>query len=228
MAQTTDDTIRRVNIAADVAERLRHDLLNGGIGPGQRIKMTTLEQRFGVSHIPIREALRQLEAEGFVYTLPQGGTVAAGVDLEDLAGLYDLRRLIEGQVVYRAVEAATPEQLDSLQTALDALEAAAGDVESPLFWQRHREFHWALLEPGANAWIRRVLDQVWLAAERYVRIFVSQTFQGAMREHRALAAAARRGDAEQTQRLLIAHLNRTEDTVRKGFRKGPSAQTDAG
>jgi DNA-binding GntR family transcriptional regulator len=124
MADTTDDTIRRVSTAADVAERLRRDLLNGGIGPGERIKMTTLEKRFGVSHIPIREALRQLEAEGFVHTLPTGGTVAAGVDLEDLEGLYELRRLIEGQVVYRAVEAATPEDLAALQGALDGLLAA--------------------------------------------------------------------------------------------------------
>ena len=57
------------------------------------------------------------------------------------------------------------------------------------------EFHWALLEPGATAWIRRVLDQVWLASQRYVRLFVSTTVDDAMRDHRQLLAAASRATA---------------------------------
>jgi DNA-binding GntR family transcriptional regulator len=149
--------------------------------------------------------------------MPQRGTVAAAVDLEDLHGLYDLRRLLEGQVVHRAVEVATPEQLQALRDALAALEEATGTVEAPLFWQRHREFHWALLEPGASAWIKRVLGQVWLASERYVRLFVRETFEAAMVEHRKLVAAAEAGDADRAQRLLVAHLDRTERTVRAGF-----------
>ena len=217
MEAASDEPIQRVSLVDYAAERLRRDLLTGEIEPGERIRVTALEKRFGVSHIPIREALRRLEAEGFVRTMPQRGTVAAAVDLEDLHGLYDLRRLLEGQVVHRAVERATPEQLQTLGAALAALEEAAAAVEAPLFWQRHREFHWALLEPGASAWIKRVLGQVWLAAERYVRLFVRETFETAMVEHRALVAAAEAGDADLTQRLLLEHLDRTERTVREGF-----------
>jgi DNA-binding GntR family transcriptional regulator len=217
MESSSDDTIQRVSLVDYAAERLRRDLLTGEIEPGERIRVTSLEKRFGVSHIPIREALRRLEAEGFVSTLPQRGTIAAAVDLDDLHGLYDLRRLLEGQVVHRAVEAATPGQLQAMRDALEALEEATATVEAPLFWQRHRDFHWALLEPGASAWIKRVLGQVWLAAERYVRLFVNETFETAMHEHRALVAAAATGDADLTQRLLIAHLDRTERTVREGF-----------
>ena len=105
----SEDTIQRVSLVDYAVERLRRDLLTGEIEPGERIRVTKLEKRFGVSHIPIREALQRLEAEGFVKTKPQHGTVAAGVDLEDLHGLYDVRRLIEGQVVHRAVLAASDE-----------------------------------------------------------------------------------------------------------------------
>jgi DNA-binding GntR family transcriptional regulator len=217
MEASPDDTIQRVSLVDYAAERLRRDLLTGEIEPGERIRVTSLEKRFGVSHIPIREALRRLEAEGFVRTMPQRGTVAAAVDLDDLHGLYDLRRLLEGQVVHRAVQLATPAQLQALRDALAALEEVTTTVEAPLFWQRHREFHWALLEPGASAWIKRVLGQVWLAAERYVRLFVTETFEVAMREHRELVAAAEAGDADLARRLLIDHLDRTERTVRDGF-----------
>jgi DNA-binding GntR family transcriptional regulator len=217
MEAASRDRIQRVSLVDYAADRLRRDLLAGEIEPGERIRVTELEERFGVSHIPIREALQRLEAEGFVKTKPQHGTVAAGVDLEDLHGLYDLRRLIEGQVVHRAVQAAGDEDLTALRSALAALEEAAATVEAPLFWQCHRAFHWALLAPGANAWVERVLGQTWLAAERYVRLFVSETYADAMREHRELVGAAEARDADRAQSLLIAHLDTTERTVRAGF-----------
>src|SRR5256714_15669655 len=114
MARPTDDTIQRVSLVDNVTERLRSALLTGDIQPGERIRVAALEKRFGVSHIPIREALRRLETEGLVITLPQRTAVAAGVDLADLDGLYDLRRMIEGEVAERAVERMTPEALAKL------------------------------------------------------------------------------------------------------------------
>jgi DNA-binding GntR family transcriptional regulator len=214
---SSDDLLRRVSLVDYAAERLRRDLLSGDIEPGERIRVTSLEKRFGVSHIPIREALRRLEAEGFVSSTPQRGTVAAAVDLDDLHGLYDLRRLLEPPVLRRAVKIATPQQLRAMRAALEVLEETASDIDEPAFWQHHREFHWALLEPGASAWIERVLGQLWLAAERYVRLFVSETFKNAMREHRELVDAAEARDATRAGRLLLAHLDQTERTVRSGF-----------
>ena len=211
------DTIQRVSVVDNVTDRLRGALLAGEIKPGERIKVAELERSFGVSHIPIREAVRRLETEGLIVALPQRAAVAAGVDLEDLRGLYDLRRIIECEVIQRSVESMSDEQVDRVRTALEALQAVAQDYDSPSFWELHRDFHWALLEPGASAWIKRVLGQVWLAAERYVRLFVTETFETAMVEHRALVAAAEAGDADLTQRLLLEHLDRTERTVREGF-----------
>src|SRR5919204_3032025 len=127
MPRPNDDTIQRVSLVDNVTERLRSALLTGDIQPGERIRVTALEKRFGVSHIPIREAIRRLETEGLVVTLPQRTAVAAGVDLADLEGLYDLRRMIEGEVAERAVERMTPEALEKLRAALAALEEAASD-----------------------------------------------------------------------------------------------------
>ena len=77
----TDETIRRTSIVDTVTERLRREILSGEIAPGGRIRVGELEKRFGVSHIPIREALRRLEAEGLVVTSPQRATLAAGIAL---------------------------------------------------------------------------------------------------------------------------------------------------
>ena len=220
MPRPNDDTIQRVSLVDNVTERLRSALLTGDIQPGERIRVTALEKRFGVSHIPIREALRRLETEGLIVTLPQRAAVAAGVALDDLAGIYDLRRIIEGHVARRAVEQMSDEALERIDAALAELEAAAAaHPDSPLFWERHRDFHWAVLEPGANAWVRRMVDQLWLAAERYVRLFVSETLDRAMREHRELAAACRARRADRVEEVLLRHLDRSERTIREGLRR---------
>jgi len=212
-----DETIQRVSMVDNVTERLRRALLSGEIKPGEPIRVSKLEKTFGVSHIPIREAVRRLEAEGLIIAEPQRAAVAAGVDLEDLAGLYDIRRIIEGDVIRRSVARMSEEDVERVRTALGALEAVAPDHDSPEFWDLHMDFHWALLEPGATAWIRRVLDQVWLASQRYIRLFVSATFDDAMRDHRELLAACEARDEVGAEEILLRHLDRTELAVRTGF-----------
>jgi len=212
-----DETIQRVSMVDNVTERLRRALLAGDIKPGEPIRVAQLEKSFGVSHIPIREAVRRLEAEGLIVAEPQRAAVAAGVDLEDLGGLYDIRRIIECEVIRRSVARMTEEQVERVQEALLALEAVAQDHDSPEFWDLHMDFHWALLEPGATPWVRRVLDQVWLASQRYVRLFVSATFDDAMRDHRELLEACEARDDERAEAILRRHLDRTELAVRQAF-----------
>ena len=212
-----DETIKRVSVVDNVTDRLRRAVLEGEIPPGESIKVGELEKRFGVSHIPIREAVRRLETEGLIIAMPQRAAVAAGVDLDDLNGLYDLRRIIECEVIRRSVESMTAEQVERVRNALTALEAEAEDHQSPRFWDLHRDFHWSLLEPGATAWIERVLNQIWLASQRYVRLFVSETVDDAMRDHRELLESCEARDGVRTEQLLRRHLDRTELAVRQAF-----------
>jgi DNA-binding GntR family transcriptional regulator len=217
---STDETIRRTSIVDTVTERLRREILSGEIEPGGRIRVGELEKRFGVSHIPIREALRRLEAEGLVKTSPQRATLAAGLALEDLTGLYDLRRLIEPPVALRAAALATDDDIEATRIALQELEAAAASApDSHEFFDRHRAFHSALLAPGWSAWIQRVLDQLWQAAERYVRLTMSTfgTKDDAMREHRQMVELLAAREAELLAELVARHLNRTEETLREGY-----------
>jgi DNA-binding GntR family transcriptional regulator len=212
-----NDTIQRVSVVDNVTVLLRRALLAGEIRPGERINVAELEKSFGVSHIPIREAVRRLETEGLIVALPQRAAVAAGVDLADLGGLYDLRRIVECEVIRRSVDSMADEEVATVRAALASLEAVALDHDSPEFWGLHRDFHWALLEPGASDWIRRVLDQVWLASQRYVRLFVSETVDDAMDDHRELLVCCEQRDGGRAAQLLRLHLDRTELAVREAF-----------
>src|SRR5262249_38177882 len=94
--------IRKMNVEG-LTERVGWAIITGTIRPGERIRIADLERKFGVSHIPIREGLRRLQSEGFVEISPRRTTIAARVDLSDLANIYDLRRIIEVEIGRRSV-----------------------------------------------------------------------------------------------------------------------------
>lgn len=204
------------SIVDEITVQLRQEVISGRIHPGQRIRLRTLEELFGVSHIPIREALRSLEAEGLVENIPQRGAIATPLSVEELAQLYDLRRLLEPAVAERAIPRLTKDQLRLSASALDALRAIPGEWASPDFPEAHRRFHWLLLEPGATSMIERVLTQLWQTSERYVRfsMIVGGGAPIAQRQHVMLQKLARAGDAARFRAELIAHLDNTESRVR--------------
>jgi DNA-binding GntR family transcriptional regulator len=111
----------------------------------------------------------------------------------------------------------TDEQVAGVRTAIERLEAVGRDHHLPRFWKLHGEFHWALLKPGASAWIRRIVDQTSLASQRYVRLFVSETLDDAMADHRELLARSKARDGCGPAALLRRHLDRTEHAVVQAF-----------
>ena len=212
-----------------ITERLRQAIITGAIRPRERIRVADLERKFGVSHIPIREALRRLQSEGFVEISPRRTTIAAGVDLSDLANIYDLRRIIEVEIGRRSVSRMTKSDIETVRRALVNFQAVANDPSSAEFWERHRNFHWALLAPAANPTVQRVLDHLWQSSERYVRLFVSTfaTMDTVMDLHVELYEACAGGDVTTFENALTRHYVETEKTVRDGFSSLQAGRTDA-
>ena len=212
-----------------ITERLRQAIITGAIRPRERIRVADLERKFGVSHIPIREALRRLQSEGFVEISPRRTTIAAGVDLSDLANIYDLRRIIEVEIGRRSVSRMTKSDIEAVRRALVNFQAVANDPSSAEFWERHRNFHWALLAPAANPTVQRVLDHLWQSSERYVRLFVSTfaTMDTVMDLHVELYDACAGGDVTTFENALTRHYVETEKTVRDGFSSLQAGRTDA-
>src|SRR5689334_25234339 len=112
----SDTTVRsapsidlRTSAADAVTNQLRRELLDGTIPAGSRILPKDLAERFALSIVPVREALRHLEAEGLVVTSPQRATYAADIGIEELAGVYELRRVVEPEFASRSTIIATDE-----------------------------------------------------------------------------------------------------------------------
>lgn len=202
-------------MAAVVADRLRTMILHGELPPGERVKVQRLEEAFGVSQIPIREALRQLEAEGLVTNEPQRGVTVAPMSAQDLLDLYDFRRLVEPEITARALGAAGPGRDRELRRALRRLYDTIDDPGSDRYMLEHSAFHWALMAPAASPVTRRVVDQLWQMSERYIRLTVASPADRRTYalHHETLCEAMESGDAARVRDEMVRHLSEAEEIV---------------
>jgi len=209
------DAPMRRTVAAVVADRLRTMILHGELPPGERVVVQPLADAFGVSQIPIREALRQLQAEGLVINEPQRGVTVAPMSAQDLLDLYEFRRLIEPEITVRALARAGPGWDRELRCALQRLYDTIDDPGSDRYMREHSEFHWALIAPAATPVMRRTIEQLWQMSERYIRLTVASREHRRVyaNHHKPLVDALASGDPDRVRDEMIRHLSEAEELV---------------
>ena len=156
------------SVVEQVTAEIRRSILSGALAPGQEFSLREIANMLAVSFIPVREALRSLESEGLIVTRPGRSAVVAPLDLADLHAIYRLRRVLEPEIARRACGLLSDAQLDSLEH--DAAQFGREDLGIDEIYDAHHDFHFALLEPAATTWDARMLNTLWRAAERYIRI----------------------------------------------------------
>lgn len=201
--------VRRQTVATLVLEALRERILRGDYPEGSPLRQDALAAELGVSRIPVREALRQLEAEGLVSLSPHQGATVTSLSIGEVRELFEVRALIEADLLRRAIPLLTSEDLDRAEEILRQYQIAfdAGDVAmwGTLNWQLHS----VLLTPSGRPLTMGILESLQNQSDRYIRLQLSQTSSQlrANDEHRAIVGAIRAGEADRACALLAAHIN---------------------
>lgn len=159
------------SVPEQVAKEIRRSILAGELRPGQTFSLREISGQLGVSFIPVREALKELEAQGLVVTRPGKSAMVAPLSHEDLHGIYRLRRQLEPEIAGRACKLLDDADLSRLESYVTMFGDESLDLDD--IYQAHHAFHYELLRPAATAWDLRVLDGLWHAAERYIRLAFS-------------------------------------------------------
>jgi DNA-binding GntR family transcriptional regulator len=156
-------SLRVGRVAAPLREQvldvLRRAIVDLRLQPGHRLIERELVEQIGVSRTTVREALRQLSAEGLVETIPQKGAVVAAPSAQEAAELYEVRAALEALACRRFAERASDEQVSRLRDALTEIEHVTderGDI--PALLRAKRRFYDALLEGSGNAAISSILE----------------------------------------------------------------------
>jgi DNA-binding GntR family transcriptional regulator len=192
-----------------VIREVRRAILDGSLRPGEPVSIADLSARLNVSHIPVREALRRLEGEGLVELRPSRSAVVAPLTREDLEAIFRLRGTLESDVYARAIGLFTPEDLDELGAAWEALEVRPDD-DAESVSERHVAFHRLLARPAASEWDWRLLDLIWQANERYMYLILGEVMQSGRTEfrnqHTPFLEAARAGSRRAMRSAVTEHL----------------------
>jgi DNA-binding GntR family transcriptional regulator len=150
---------------ATILDELRRCLLDGEVPPGTPIPLDEVAEVFGVSRIPVREALKTLIGEGLVEHRPNAGYAVATLTSEELRELYLVREVLESAALTAAVAAAGPADDAEARAAHQALDRAVRDDDVRGYHRESRRFHWALVQPCGMRRLLGMYTSAWNVTE---------------------------------------------------------------
>lgn len=194
-----------------VTEQIRDRIVLGHLRPEERLPVYRLAEELGVSRVPLREAVRQLEAESLVDNLPRRGTVVRALSAKDVYEAFVILRRIEDIAATQAAEQRADEVVPKMRTCLDEMATlieSGVDKNSIQFLHAHRAFHFAMFAAtGEGGLLYRHLCMLWNTAERYViNSRTPERFSEAHCEHEDLMENIVAGDVQGSREALIRHV----------------------
>jgi DNA-binding GntR family transcriptional regulator len=213
---SADPSFRRPPTAQEaVLLELRREIATGGLKPGEQVLQEQLAERFGVSRVPLREALKILEGEGQVTYHAHRGYFVAELSVTDLVEVYRIRALLEAEAVRVGIGAATDAQRAAIEEHRVACEEAAAAGDLAAMSVANRAFHFALYDTSGMPRLVRMIRLCWDATDVYRFVYYADQAhrETVLKEHRGIAKAFARGDAEKTVSLLERHREHAVDAV---------------
>ena len=190
---------------------IRRRLADGTYPPGSRLREEDLAAQLGMSRTPIREAVRRLDAEGWVRVLPNQGAFAAEWSNQDVAEIFNLRALLEPHAAERAAANPDPRALATLKAACEQAEAAipgGGLASLEAISDANVRFHRTLWEMSGQARCRAILDSLAVPPMvlRNFRNFDAAGLRRSLDQHREMIAAIAARDGAWASAVMRAHV----------------------
>jgi len=204
--------IERRTVAAEAAEILRRRILSGDLKAGQPIRQEQIAQELGVSRIPLREALKQLEAEGFVTIEPHKGAIVSTLSLAEVEELFELRIRLECWLLADAIPRMREADFAHLDAIIDESRAMDNRGDNLAHWgDINWRLHEALYRPAGKPVSVKLLKRIHDNLDRYLRlqITLTQDWDRAHRDHRELIELSRAGDVKAAVTVLERHIRDT-------------------
>lgn len=198
-----------------IANDLRERILSGELAEGETIRQEALAEEYDVSRMPIREALKRLNAEGLVQWANNRGGSVTKHSLDEIGEIFDLRILIEVDLFRRAIPNMGPREFARCDEILKQMEASYDENDVGKWGILNYQYHSALYAASQRKLTNELLDRVNLQSDRYVRMHLSVMKQRepAKKEHRDLLRLAREGNVDQACEVLARHIRRTKEQL---------------
>nr|WP_207199966.1 MULTISPECIES: GntR family transcriptional regulator [unclassified Pseudomonas] len=208
---------------AIIEETLRAAILDGRLPCGTALRQQDLADLFGVSRMPVREALRQLEAQALLNVTAHKGAVVAALIQDDATQTYELRILLESEALRQSIPLLAATDIERAANLIDELENQQDYSE---IGRLNRLFHMTLYSKAPNKRLLRLVEDGLNEEERFLRFNLEAMGLGKISQddHRAMLQTVRDGDVEGSVTLLVQHLNRGVEVITR-FLASPAGQS---
>ncbi|MDI6870831.1 MAG: GntR family transcriptional regulator [Bacillota bacterium] len=193
-----------------VTQQIIEWIVNGTLKAGQRLTAEDLASKLGVSRSPVREALRVLEAGGYLESAPYRGTWVKQLTAQEIEEVYMLREMLEGKAAYFAAQRITPREIEELERINRAIAECVEKGDRIRQQELNKEFHFTLYAASGKPRLYNLIRSLWDSIAYYRLLYSKSRSKGhqTQQEHQAFIEALKAGDAEGVQRLVSATIRR--------------------
>ena len=198
-----------------IFEKVRDDILNDVYVLGDKLVESKLADALGVSRTPVREALKQLELDGLVESIPNRGVIVKGLSDQDIYDIYSVRISIESIAAELAVERMTPEDLKDLTDIYDLMEFFTMKNDSAKIFELNTQFHEKIYTCTKSRYLEHILKdfQIFIKSTRLESLKTKGRLEIALKEHRKILKAFKDHDKEAAREAISKHIVSAQKNV---------------
>lgn len=204
----------RSGVSHTVAQGLRQEIITGKRAPGSPLRQDHIAEQYRASHVPVREALQALQAEGLVVYQPRKGASVAPISKADILDVVDMRIELEGLALKRAMQAGKKIDIEAAGEFIRQSEAS----DDPDIWvSANQSFHRTLYSPCQRQRLLATLEELWLHSERYLRMAWEKLDyqEKSQSEHRVILTLAAQNDLNSAVDRLKHHIRQAGQGLAK-------------
>jgi DNA-binding GntR family transcriptional regulator len=207
--------IKTKSIAEQAYKAILLDILTCQLEPGSQIAQSQLMEHYTFGVTPVREALKRLEAEGFVRTIPRFGTIITPITIKDVEDIYEMRSIFETASVRLSVQRASDAQIAELEKYAALTYKYKDHASYQQFLEQNNAFHHAIALSGGN---RKLADMLLNLLNQMIRIFnlgldLRDSAEEMRHEHIALVKAVQARDTSLAEKIILDQINRSRQRV---------------
>ncbi len=199
---------RSSSLPQDLFNKLRDDILQKKIRPGEKLTEQRICQEYQVSRTPVREAFQKLELDGLIEIIPNRGAFVIGLTRQDIEDMYELRSVYEAIAVKWAIDRMTEAEYDELQEAFELMEFYTMKRDPAKMLAMNTRFHQIIYNGTKNRMLQHTLTsyQVYTKNTKVSPEYIKEYMEEVLEEHRQIFLAFKANDKEAASRAAVQHM----------------------
>jgi DNA-binding GntR family transcriptional regulator len=190
-----------------IYQGLKQGITNGLYRPGQRMVISKIAKEFGTSDIPVREAMKHLESDGLIKSIPCVGAVVTEISIEDMEKIYPVRIVLEGLAARAAAQHIKERDFNLLENIIKDIQISYTEKRYEKIGLLNREFHERICSASQNIYLQKSIIEMNVLCSRNpaILVLIPELVPQVNKEHKEILKALKKRDGDLAEQLVIKH-----------------------